>query len=125
MERDGDEEKKLEAEGENEDEESLDDETRDSLLALFAETQKRINERAMTLRCVKKEQKREQYWQVSHTDLYSDDDDDGEDDNSADDDDHDGTNAGVRPDAALYTYIQLTDCEHYRAREDCCSSRPC
>jgi hypothetical protein len=40
---------------------------------------------------------------VSHTDLYSDDDDDSEDDDAADDDDHDRTNAGVRPDAVLYT----------------------
>jgi hypothetical protein len=77
---------------ESEDDEVMDEETRNNLLGLFAETQRRVSERAMTLRSVKKEQKREQYWQVSHADLYSDDDDDdleASDDDSDDRDDND------------------------------------
>ncbi|ELR17163.1 leucine rich repeat domain containing protein [Acanthamoeba castellanii str. Neff] len=88
---------KNENEDKNESEEGMDEETRNNLLGLFAETQRRVSERAMTLRSVKKEQKREQYWQVSHADLYSDDDDDdleASDDDSDDSDDNGEASSG-------------------------------
>jgi hypothetical protein len=82
---------------ETEGEEGMDEETRANLLSLFAETERNVTDKAMQLRGVKKEQKREQFWQLSHSDLFSDSDDDY--DSSGDDTDEepgDTPNMGVR-----------------------------
>jgi hypothetical protein len=97
-EKEGGEERRDE-EGKEEAEEGMDEETRSNLMSLFAETERNVTEKAVLLRGVKKEQKREQFWQLSHSDLFSDSDDDDYDSSGDDTDEEeagDNPNLGAR-----------------------------
>jgi len=65
--------------------EEIDEETRESLVLMLAETEKNLMEKALKLRPVRQEQRREHFWKVSGSDLFSDSDDNTDEDDELED----------------------------------------